>query len=290
MPWTNTSEALALAARYIVGRQCQAGGFCVYRYEHLEEPNLSDTWLALAGLRLLEVDPPRPGAIDTWLDGFHAASLYHDALHDWVFSKQMLSPTWQPDAQTVQRIQDIPLQPPKPDDKLPGCLQGLLKTVRLKAAFAHRDPAPDVVAWLRTLRHDGYGSKPNLQDTALALDLLAALGAPDDSAQTRRFVEELQSPYLGFNNTADSRSGRVETMLAGVRCCAHLGLPIRHGEVIASIVLGAQRADGAFANVPGALPTLESHYNALVLLKMLRPRHPPARQVPPKHTAGIHRP
>jgi hypothetical protein len=56
MPLTNLSEKLARAARYIAGRQCQGGGFCVYRNVYLEEPNLSDTWHALAGLRLLGVD------------------------------------------------------------------------------------------------------------------------------------------------------------------------------------------------------------------------------------------
>jgi len=43
-------ELRARTLRYIVERQCKIGGFCFYR---LEEPNGSDTYFAIATLRLL---------------------------------------------------------------------------------------------------------------------------------------------------------------------------------------------------------------------------------------------
>jgi hypothetical protein len=224
--------------------------------------------------------------------GFNVALLYHNALHDWVFSKRLVCATWMPDLETCQRIATLRLLPPKQQDKQMGSLKGILRTVQLKAAFAHVECAPELVTWLQGLRHNGYGSKPNLQDTALALELLTLLGAPDETDQTRHFVDALQSPYLGFNNTLDSRHCRMETLLAGLQCCAHLGLSVKHGEVIASIVSAAQRGDGAFADMPGSLATLESHYNALVLIKMLTPLNPPPAQAQAsvQNTQGIHKP
>jgi hypothetical protein len=280
LPLDNLSEKLARAARYIAGRQCQSGGFCVYRNVYLEEPNLSDTWLALAGLRLLGVDLPRPHEVSGWLDSFHVALLHHSALHDWIFSKQLLDAAWTPDPQLRQRIAALPLLPPQQEDAAWSPLKELIRVARLKATFARIEGAAEVVTWLQGLRHNGYGSKPNLQDTALALDLLALLGAPDETEETRAFVDALQSPYLGFNNTLDSRHCRLETLLAGVQCCAHLGLPVKHGAVIVSTVFAAQRGDGAFADVPGSLATLDSHYNALVLINMLMPLHLPKPQRP----------
>jgi len=290
LPSENLSDQLARAARYIAGRQCQDGGFCVYRNAYLEEPNLSDTWLALAGLRLLGVDIPRPNEVGIWLDGFNVALLHHSALHDWVFSKQLLDATWAPDTQVCQRIAALPLLPPKQKNASLSSLKGLLNVARLKAEFASVEGATEVVTWLQGLRHQGYGSKPNLQETALALELLAMLGAPDETDQTRVFVDALQSPYLGFNNTLDSRCCRLDILLAGLQCCARLGLSVKYGEVIAAIVFAAQRGDGAFADAPGSLATLESHYNALVLINMLMPLHPAAAQLSSQNMPGMHRP
>jgi len=290
MSRVDLSDPLARAAQYIAGRQCQEGGFCVYRNVYLEEPNLSDTWHALAAFKLLDVAVPRLNEVGGWLDSFNAASLYHNALHDWIFSKQLLDSTWTPDRQTRQRIVTLSLLPPKQEDAQLSSLKGLLRMARLKAAFAGIESAPEVVTWLHGLRHNGYGSKPNLQDTALALELLALLGAPDDTDETRRFVDASQSPYLGFNNTLDSRYCRLDIILAGVQCCARLDLPVKHGNVIVSIVFAAQRGDGAFADVPGSLATLESHYNALLLLDVLMRLNPRAVQFRRQKEHGVHKP
>lgn len=109
MPRVDLNEPLARAAQCIAGRQCEGGGFCVYRNAYLEEPNLSDTWHALAALKLLDVAVPRAGEVDSWLDSFNAASLHHNALHDWIFSKQLLDATWIPNPQTCQRIAALPV-------------------------------------------------------------------------------------------------------------------------------------------------------------------------------------
>lgn len=279
MSWTDCNDRLAQAASYIRGRQCRNGGFCFYRNDYLEEPNLGDTWHALAALKLLAVDVPRLNEVVLWLDGFAPASLNLDGLHDWAFSRRLLLPTWAPDQGTCAQIAELPLLPPNQDENLSGFIERLIRIVELKAAFTDVESAPGVIAWLQKFHRGGYGYKPNLQETALALKLLAGLGEPDETDETKHFVDSLQSPQLGFDNTVDSRYCRLDILLAGVRCCTRLGLPVKYSDIITSIAFGAQRRDGAFADVPGALPTLESHHAALELLDMLRMIDRPASPV-----------
>jgi hypothetical protein len=288
MPWQDLPDRLARAVQYVVGRQCQSGGFCVYRNDYLEEPNLSDTWHALAALKLLDADIPRLQAVDSWLDSFCFTSLHHDALYDWLLAKRLTHVNWCPDAQTVDRIAALPLVPPRQADSYRGALQSLLRTVRLKAAVSAPCRAPGVLAWLHGLRHLNHGASTNLMDTAAVLELLAALGEPNESDEIRAFVDALQSPYMGFNNTLDSRYCRLDTMLAGMQCCVRLGLAVRFQQVIRFIAFAAQRQDGAFADVPGALPTLESHHTALVLLSMLIPLHCGTDAAKATPSAGLH--
>lgn len=39
--------ALERSLKYVTSRQCRNGGFCFYRTEYLEEPNLYDTYMRL---------------------------------------------------------------------------------------------------------------------------------------------------------------------------------------------------------------------------------------------------
>lgn len=275
MDGVDHDDICARASRYVIGRQCRNGGFCFYRNEHLEESNLSDTWHALASLKLLGTAIPGTQELDAWLEGIDPGGLHPEALHDWVFSRQMLRADWQPDPQTCRRIAAMELLPSQREGGVSYSLPALLRIVRLKSGFSTLERPADLLAWLNRHHHGGYGDKPNLQETAQALELLAAFGTPDQSAATRAFVDSLQSPIMGFNNTPDSRYCRLDILLAGVRCCSLLNLPILHAEVIAKTVFSAQREDGAFADVPGALPNLETHYSALRLLDLLQRLHRP---------------
>jgi len=268
------------AERYLASRQCRDGGFCYYRSGYLEEPNLFDTWHAVAAFALLGRAVPRGAEVAAWLDGFDLASQPPDALYYLAFSKRLLAAHWAPDQATRARIAALPLAPPARDINLSGWLAGTLRKTRLKAAFAHLGQAPAVVTALRTWHQGGYGLKPNLQDTELALELLAALGEPDPGTETGRFVDALQDPQLGFRNTLDSRYVRLAILLAGVRCCLRLGLPVRFRDAILDLVRAARTGDGAFADVPGAVPTLDSHYRALALLLTCGAQSQPGRCQP----------
>ena len=52
-------QAVAEATAYLRGRQSYNGGFCFYRFEYLDEPNLRDTYHAIAALTLLGAEVPR---------------------------------------------------------------------------------------------------------------------------------------------------------------------------------------------------------------------------------------
>ena len=271
LPAATTHGLLAGALAYLRGRQCRAGGFCFYRSQYLEEPNLLDTWHALAAYDLLGQRVPRRGALDTWLDGFDPAALHHPrVLGYWALSKRLLAPAWQPSPQLLGRILAIPLDPPSDREDPSGWLARTLEAARLQARFTGLGPRPALAAAVRAWHRGGYGPKPNLQDTARALALLALLGEPDRGESTARFVESLQDPQLGFCNTLDSRYVRLDVLLAGVQSCRLLGLPIRYPEVGLSLVRAAQTAEGAFADVPGALPTLQSHYTGVALVVACR--------------------
>lgn len=266
-----SAEVADAAVRYIAGRQCRDGGFCFYRTAELEEPNLADTWFALSGLRWLGAPVPRADAVVRWLEGFDAQALHDEVLHHWVRSLQWLQPGWRPDAGTLARIAGLALPVPEDGLGLSRTLGVLLWRVSLQAAFGLTRPQPALVQALLDHRREGAWGEPvaNLQDTAAALRVLALLGVREVHAQTRQFVDARQSAALGFDNTATARYSRVDILCAGVDACALLEVPLQHAHKVRAITLGAQRGDGAFADVPGALPDLQSHQSALRLLAAL---------------------
>lgn len=89
-----------------------------------------------------------------------------------------------------------------------------------------------------------------------------------------RFVEATQDPQLGFRDTLDSGRTGLSVLLAGVRACDRLGLAVRYPQAILAVLRAAQTRDGAFADVPGALPNLASHATALALAGALAPLKP----------------
>ena len=66
-------QALDKAADYIANRQCRNGGFCYYRYADLEEPNLYDTYYAVAARGLLQREIPNPDRVVEYLRSMKTA-------------------------------------------------------------------------------------------------------------------------------------------------------------------------------------------------------------------------
>jgi hypothetical protein len=122
------------------------------------------------------------------------------------------------------------------------------------------------------LQHEGgFGSRPNLEDTAAALCVLATLNCldSDTAGQARAFVEALQVSDFGFTLTPDSVTPGLNVIRAGIKACDLLGLPVRFGAQIERFVLACQVASGGFSRVPQALPGIDSTHHAVAILQRL---------------------
>lgn len=265
-----TVRADPLAARrYLDSRRCRDGGYCFYRNGYLEESNLADTWHALCGYARLGAPVPDSARMSQLLKGYNTSGLGSDALYYRAFAQRLLAPDWQPEPVVKNQIAALRIHAPAREADFEGWLAGSVHKARLLAAFAELRPEPDSVAALRAHHRGGYGAIPNLIETARALELQTLFVQPDAELATAGFVDTLQDPQWGFRDTPDSSLSGLAVLFAGVDCCARLGLPVRYPDTILATLREAQYADGAFADVPGALPNLEATHQALALLDAL---------------------
>jgi hypothetical protein len=258
-------HACSRAVRYVLSRQCASGGFCFYRSDYLEEPNLADTYHAVTALGLLGHAVPREADVAAFLDGFppsaQPAHLYYR-----VGTRRALEPAFRPAEGLARSIQDLRLTTPPSTIRLSGWLARTRLCVRLKrelADVAGEDAMlPDgstIRRWLRRVitREGGFGARPNLHDTWLALEILEACEALDGWLQTAAFIDRLQAKPFGFTETLVGITANIDVIFAGVRCCGLLGIPVRYPERALRFVLQCQTGNGGFARAPDALPGLD---------------------------------
>jgi hypothetical protein len=269
MPVRNEIEhALQRATAYLDSRRCRDGGYCFYRTDYIEESSVHDTYHALAAWRLLGQPSPNRQATAGYLQDQPETSSQPYYLFYYVHALRLLGlPV--ADA-TVAAIDTLRIAAPADAESFAGWLDETLKVVRLKRAFRQHYLRQQVADFIGVFRRDGgYGAKPSLENTYLALCLFEAMEIPMQDDDTARFVGDMQTPELGFCNTRDSRYSNNRILHAGVGCCRLLGIPVRHPAAIMANVLASQTADGAFASVASSLPDLRSHYLALKIIGML---------------------
>ena len=162
------------------------------------------------------------------------------------------------------------VEAPSGEESFAGWLDEVLKIVRLKQMLSQQYPRAQIMDFIVAFRRDGgYGAKPSLENTYLALCLLETMGLAARDADTVRFVDDMQAVELGFCNTRDSRYTNNRILHAGVGCCRLLGMAVLYPTIVISNVLASQTADGAFAAVASSLPDLRSHYLAIKIVRML---------------------
>ncbi|WP_432263601.1 prenyltransferase/squalene oxidase repeat-containing protein [Cupriavidus sp. TMH.W2] len=260
------------ATAYLTARQSPGGGFCFYRGPYLDEPNLADTYCAIRALRLLGQAVPHKARTLAFLhafDGFDQPA----QLHARAMGLLSLAPGWRPDSRLLASIHALRIAPAPAAGaaELHGWLSRTRPIARLKHAFDGITEAPTVRAWIVAAGRDGgYGERPNLWDTWLALDIAYCCGARVDRQASLAFVDRLQVPPYGFTAVKGSVLGNLEMVFAGVRCCALLGVPVRFAAQARSFVCACQTGKGGFARSPGALPNIELTYRALWILDRLR--------------------
>lgn len=269
------SLALQRASAYLLGKQSPQGGFCFYRGYYLEEPNLADTWHGLAVLRnLLHAELPQ------WKR--HAEFVVSQtvepqpfALYCRVRSLHALDTT-DPHAKEVRRAVEA-LQLRLSDTALHDAPEASLNRLRcvlwLKRYFGDMRPLGQLLDTLlgAECAQGGYGTPPNLIDTAAAVAVLT-LCEKTAPAHTGDFVTRLAESGYGFRLTVDSLSPNLETTCAGAITCGKLGLPVPRPDDAVSFILGCQAGNGGFARAADALPGIALTHLATVALAKCVPR------------------
>lgn len=263
--------ALERATAYIRSRQCSNGGFCYYRTEYLEEPNLNDTYHALAACKLQDLPLPNRQQLAAYVESCRTRSSRPDYLYYFGFARHLLGI----DQTDTAFLDDIArLSPALPPRGLPTAAwyTGMLKITLLKKTFTSLPNMQDIVQFIATNRRfGGYGNKPNLPDTYLALSILAEAQRLPEDGECEQFVDDMQVPSLGFRCTRDSMFSHLEILHAGVFSCALLALPIRYPQQIIDFVLACQDNNGCFTLTPGSLGDLRTHWLALCIIRQLAP-------------------
>jgi hypothetical protein len=265
------APTLAGARRYLLGRQSPGGGFCVYRSELLDEPNLFDTWHGVAALGLLGVPVPDARRCARFVA---AQAVEHQARALYYRVRSLLALQCpDPLAQKV-RAAVAELSAPLPDAGAPsqiaGALQALRHVVWLKRHFGCDCPLEDIAAALRRLE-DGAGGFPTPPDLATTHAAWAVLRLCDQAPSPRSidFVAALAVPGFGFRLTANSLSPNLETTCAGIRCCRWSDQRVVYASDAADFILACQSGRGGFSRAPDALPDLYCTHLALEGLSLL---------------------
>lgn len=261
--------ATAKAGGYLRGRQSYNGAFCFYRSYGVDEPNLHDTYHAVAGFRLLRAQPPRDERLAEFLGTFPAAGVHQ--LYYCAFALEMLDHGALIPGPHLRNIEALGL-PCHPGQGAPSSawLEATLRALRLKGRFAELPPCGEVGALVDRLEHEGgFGEKPNIIDTYVCLGILSLLGSQPMEDRVARFVAALQQPSFGFTLTADSGVASLDVIQAGLKCCAMLSVPVRYAADIVGFTLACQTSSGGFSRSPGALPDIEQTHRALQIIAML---------------------
>ncbi len=258
-------SAATRAADYLRSRQSPDGGFCFYRWQGIEEPTLHDTWHAIAALTLLGVEVPRHRDVEAFLRAFDAEGL-DDLLHRTLALDRL---GVEPGPALRRRIGALDAAAAFSGSSVPlhARLERALRIVGLQRRFGMLRTPQAIAEGVRALAgDDGWGDKPSLTDTWLALAILDACGARGVPAHVRAFVEALQVPSFGFTDTRDSSYAQLDVVHAGLRTCALLALPLRHAADAIGFVLACQTDNGSFARTPDALPDIALTHRGLLAL------------------------
>lgn len=261
------------AAAYLLERQSSDGGFCFYRWEQVDEPNLSDTWHAVAVLRgLLKRDLPDADRHISFVDRLDVPP-WPIGLHDRVHTLDLLDGV-DPKADAVRAlVASLPMRMPTadPSPSLTHSLEALRATLWLKRRFGMTIQAHSIMQGLRRLEHasGGFGEPANLVDTAMAMAVLRLCGH-GVSPRTAEFVMRLAVPSFGFRLTERTMSPNLETTCAGVVSCERLGMAVPYADAAMGFILSCQTGNGGFARSAGALPSFELTHMAMESLRILK--------------------
>ena len=267
-------RALDGAETYLRGRQSPSGGFCFYRSALLEEPNLGDTYHAVAALTRLRRRTPQAAKI---ADFVSRAALYGPSYYyfQWLTLDLLGQIARIPQVARHAIAKLTVTVPDREHTETTTWLERTRQVLCLRQALGDSDKHPDVLRFLQSHRAGGgFGDAPNLWNTWQALAILAILGRLADATDTAAFVNSLQRRPDGFTMTPCSSAAYPDTVYAGVMCCASLEVPIRYPGDIVEFTLSCQTAEGGFARASTGLPDIQRTYWAAEVLTRVAPTLP----------------
>lgn len=262
-------EVCDRARAYLLDRECSAGGFCFYRTTDLDEPNLFDTWHAVAALALLGEKPRRRERLIRFVvEQGVAGELYFLYYRARILHALGVADTERGAARKL--IADLAPRLPDASDAaaFSSALDRLRMTLWLKQHAGTPFPARRIANALWAIEHPtgGFGVPANLLDTRVALAILA-LCQEHVTRRTSEFVSRTELPGLGFRLTDDSLTSNLETTCAGLACARRLWLTVPVEAEAIRFILACQSANGGFARAPGALPGIGLTHLALMALR-----------------------
>jgi hypothetical protein len=137
VPDSRLEQALDKAADYIANRQCRNGGFCYYRYADLEEPNLYDTYSAVAARGLLQREIPNSDRVVEYLRSMKTAGRQSSYLYYYAFTAQRLGDLGLLDRTFLDKVATLSIHLPPAGKTVPlsEWLEDSLRVVRLRKTF-----------------------------------------------------------------------------------------------------------------------------------------------------------
>ncbi len=254
-------------SRYVLERQCQAGGFCFYR---LEEPNGADTFYALATLnllgrriasepsrRFLEANQKPDGSYDNLYQAYYAVRGLHFLGY---------APRQDPRPYIREQLEIFPVENATLETQLKRLklLLELCRELRVEIPEAKRKT---IIGFVLSYRNEdgGFGTPfSSLLISYYALTCLAAVNFSIESPGVEGFLRTCEHPVHGFLNVPDTAPSFLEHILAGAESCRILECSPKYREACRRFVVHCQSTSGGFARSPGGLPTLQDTYRAIL--------------------------
>jgi len=153
--FSRTPQAVAKAVAYLCRKQSYNGGFCFYKYRYLDQPNLRDTYHAVATLKLSGAPVPRADEVAQYLNGtdmFDVSGLcYYAFALDYLGCASLIRPA------QLERIRALPLNVLGAVGRVPvdRWLKRTLQTLQLKYRFADLPEGEVIIREIVSLKRQG---------------------------------------------------------------------------------------------------------------------------------------
>ncbi len=271
----NESPFKERVVNYIVQRRCEAGGFCFYR---LEEPNGSDTYYALATLRLLNY-PYHEDQTVRYLKSTQSGDGSFESIFAAFYAINGLQlmdekPSHDPvpyilNHIRIHNIENLPAEVTSIFQSL-HLLSGICIALRIELEEGWKKKITRFVLDYQN-RDNGFGHPySTLVETEQAVRILRWLSCPIERPSVTDFIAKCEHPAYGFVNVPGMSPSFLEYIHAGVSVSSLLVYEPRYLEKCIEFIKDCQNRTGGFSRATHAgIATMENTYLAIHSLSLL---------------------